>query len=360
MAYSNSSLAKATYLSPNHSGTRNHSIDRITPHCVVGQLSGAGIGGCFKSTSRQASCNYGIGTAGDIVLIVEQKNRSWCSSNAANDNRAITIECASDTTHPYTMNNNVWNSLVKLCVDICKRNGKTKLLWLGSSSATLNYSPKSNEMVLSAHRWFANKACPGDWLYNRFGTLATQVTKQLGGGSATPAASTPTSSSSSSKTSGEFKVQVDIADLNIRKGPGTNYAKTGKTTGKGTFTITQTSSGTGSKAGWGKLKSGTGWISLDYAKKVGSTSTSTASKPAAAPASTGYKTWVGKVTANKLNVRTGPGTNYRNLSSYPYLGQGNLVDVIGTAKASSGAVWYKIKIANKYVGYVHSSYLKKA
>lgn len=358
MAYSNSSLAKAKYLSPNHSGTRNHSIDRITPHCVVGQLSGAGIGGCFKSTSRQASCNYGIGTSGDIVLIVEQKNRSWCSSSAANDNRAITIECASNTTHPYAMNNNVWNSLINLCVDICRRNGKNKLLWLGSATATLNYSPKSNEMVLSAHRWFKNKACPGDWLYSRYGTLAAEVTKRLGGGSTTSVTtSKPASSSSSTTTSGEFKVQVNITDLNIRKGPGTNYAKTGKHTGKGTFTITQTSSGAGSSAGWGKLKSGAGWISLDYAKRVGSSSTS--SKPAAA-ASTGYKTWVGKVTASKLNVRTGPGTNYRNLSSYPLLGYGNLVDVIGATKASSGATWYKIRIANKYVGYVHSSYLKQA
>lgn len=187
MAYTNSSLAKAKYLSPNHSGQRTHSIDRITPHCVVGQLTGAGIGGCFKSTARQASCNYGIGTAGDIVLIVEEKNRSWCSSSAANDQRAVTIECASNTTNPYAMNGNVWNSLVKLCVDICKRNGKTKLLWFSNKTTALNYAPKSNEMVLTVHRWFANKACPGQWLVDRLGTLATEVTKQLGGGGSTPA-----------------------------------------------------------------------------------------------------------------------------------------------------------------------------
>ena len=361
MAYSNSSLAKAKYLSPNHSGTRSHSIDRITPHCVVGQLSGAGIGGCFKSTSRQASCNYGIGTAGDIVLIVEEKNRSWCSSSAANDNRAITIECASNTTHPYAMNGNVWNSLINLCVDVCRRNGKNKLLWLGSATATLNYAPKSNEMVLSAHRWFKNKACPGDWLYSRFGTLASEVTKRLGGsGSSTISAKPAPASTTSKPAAGEFQVQVNITDLNIRKGPGTNYAKTGKKTGKGTFTITQTSSGAGSSAGWGKLKSGAGWISLDYAKKVGSTSTSSSTAKPAAAASSSYKTWVGKVTATRLNVRTGAGTNYGNLSSYPILGKGNLVDVIGTAKDSKGTTWYKIRIANKHVGYVHSSYLAKA
>nr|WP_330361131.1 SH3 domain-containing protein [Blautia hydrogenotrophica] len=56
--------------------------------------------------------------------------------------------------------------------------------------------------------------------------------------------------------------------MNIRKGPGTNYAKIGKYTGKGVFTITEVKSGTGSTAGWGKLKSGSGWISLDYCKRL--------------------------------------------------------------------------------------------
>ena len=202
MGYTNSSLATAKYLSPNHSGTRTHSIDRFTPHCVVGQLSGAGIGGCFRSKSRQASCNYGIGTNGEIVLIVEEKNRSWCTSSAANDQRAITIECASDTKHPYAMNSKVYNSLVKLAVDCCKRNGKKKLLWLGDKTKSLNYSPKSDEMVITCHRWFAAKACPGDWLYNRLGQLASEVTKQLGGSSSSsaskPASSTPAASTKKS------------------------------------------------------------------------------------------------------------------------------------------------------------------
>lgn len=96
MAYTNSSLVSYTKLSPNHSGQRTHSIDRITPHCVVGQLSAESICGCFTSPSRQASCNYGIGTDGRISLCIEEKNRSWCSSSNANDQRAITIECASD------------------------------------------------------------------------------------------------------------------------------------------------------------------------------------------------------------------------------------------------------------------------
>ena len=183
MGYTNSPLVVHTKLSPNHSGQRTHSIDRITPHCVVGQLSAESICGCFISTSRQASCNYGIGTDGRISMSVEEKNRSWCSSSRENDQRAVTIECASDKTAPYAFNDAVYASLVNLCVDICQRNGKSKLLWLGDKNKTLAYAPKSDEMVLTVHRWFANKSCPGDWLYNRLGNLAAEVTKRLTGGS---------------------------------------------------------------------------------------------------------------------------------------------------------------------------------
>ena len=185
MAYTNSPLVAYTKLSPNHSGQRTHSIDRITPHCVVGQLSAESICACFTSTSRQASCNYGIGKDGKVSLCVEEKNRSWCSSSAANDQRAITIECASDLNHPYAMNSAVYTLLIKLCTDICKRNGKTKLLWLGDKNKTLNYNPAADEMVITCHRWYSNKSCPGDWLYSRLGDLAAKVTAALGT-SATP------------------------------------------------------------------------------------------------------------------------------------------------------------------------------
>lgn len=216
MAYTNSSLVSYTKLSPNHSGKRTHSIDRITPHCVVGQLSAESICGCFTSTSRQASCNYGIGTDGRVSLCVEEKNRSWCSSSNANDQRAVTIECASDMKAPYAMNSKVYESLIKLCTDICKRNGKKKLLWLGSKSKALNYSPKSDEMVLTVHRWFANKSCPGDWLYSRLDDLAEKVTKNLSG----TTTSTPTTTT---KKETLYRVQVGAysvknnADVQLKK-----------------------------------------------------------------------------------------------------------------------------------------------
>ena len=310
----NSSLVSYTNLSPNKNSPRNHAIERITPHCVVGQLSAESICGCFTSPSRQASCNYGIGTDGRISLCVEEKDRSWCSSSGANDHRAITIECASDKTAPYAMNGNVYESLIKLCVDICKRYGKSKLIWFGDKDETLNYSPKSDEMIITVHRWFANKSCPGDWLYNRLGDLAAQVTKSLGGTSSAP--STPSTDTmyhvrktwADSKSqigaykdlanakvmvdkntgytvfdesgkavySGKvvatpsfssYKVRVTTDELNIRKGAGTNYGTNGAIKDRGVYTIVAESVGKGANK-WGKLKSGTGWISLDYTKKV--------------------------------------------------------------------------------------------
>ena len=446
MGYTNSKMVAYTKLSPNHSGKRTHSIDRISPHCVVGQCTAEGLGSWFARTSTQASSNYGIDKDGRVGMYVEEKNRSWCTSSNANDQRAITIECASDTKEPYAMNSKVYQTLIKLCVDICKRNGKKKLLWFGDKTKTLNYTPKSDEMVITVHRWFANKSCPGNWLYARLGDLANQVTKQLGGTtSTTPKAglqasalknlsdadvikkvgslftsdmkksgilasislaqfilesgygkselaqnannvfgmkkslsgntwsgstwdgkstytkktkeddgtgklytitadfrkykdietsiadhsaylngakngsklryaglkgckdykkaakiikdggyatsttyvsklcsiiekwkltqydkvtSAPATASSEKKQSTSFLVKVSISDLNIRKGAGTNYDRTGKFTGVGVFTIVEVKSGQGSKAGWGKLKSGAGWISLDYAKKI--------------------------------------------------------------------------------------------
>lgn len=189
MGYTNSSMVSYTKLSPNHSGQRTHSIDRITPHCVVGQCSVETLGNIFLPASRQASSNYGIGVDGRVGMYVEEKNRSWCSSSNANDQRAVTIECASDTKSPYAFKDAVYQTLIKLCVDICKRNGKKKLLWLGDKTKTLNYSPKADEMVLTVHRWFANKSCPGDWLYTRLGDLASKVTASLAD-SSKPAAST--------------------------------------------------------------------------------------------------------------------------------------------------------------------------
>ena len=224
---SNSSLVTCKVMSPNHSGKRTHKIDRITPHCVVGQLSARSIGGCFTSTSRQASCNYGIGKEGGVCLIVDEANRSWCSSSANNDQRAVTIECASNKAEPYAFNNTVYNKLIDLCVDICKRNGKKKLLWIPDKNKALAYKPASDEMLLTVHRWFANKSCPGDWLMARMGDLANKVTARLGG-----SASQPTTSSKTTSTSKPSVNYTAIAKAVIRGDYGNGSARRNKLVSK--------------------------------------------------------------------------------------------------------------------------------
>ena len=254
---SNSSLIDYTKISPNKTSPRNHVIDTITIHCVVGQCSVETLGNIFSPTSRKASSNYGIGPDGRIGMYVEEKDRSWCSSSSSNDNRAITIECASDTIYPYAINDKVYESLINLCTDICKRNNIKELKWKADKSL-IGQPDKQN---MTVHRWFAATACPGDYIYNRLGDIADKVNAKLG-------VSTSTETSKKESKNESFRVKVRVTDLNIRKGPGTNYAKTGKFTGVGVFTITEVKSGKGSTAGWGKLKSGAGWISLDYASKI--------------------------------------------------------------------------------------------
>ena len=310
MSYTNSPMVSYTKLSPNHSGQRTHSIDRITPHCVVGQCSVETLGRIFTPTSKQASSNYGIGLDGRVGMYVEEKNRSWCSSSNANDQRAVTIECASDSTEPYAFKDVVYQTLIKLCV--------------------------ADEMILTVHRWFANKSCPGNWMYARMGDLAAKVTAALGAAAEPVKPTTPTAPSIIKKgdvvrilsgatyysgkavpnwvaakqwivreVSGDravidksvdgknaicspinvkflsvvggtatpapgfsaYRVKITTDALNIRKGPGTGYGTNGCIRDHGVYTIVAEGTGTGATK-WGKLKSGAGWISLDYTKKV--------------------------------------------------------------------------------------------
>lgn len=177
MAYSNSSLVSVTKLSPNHSGQRTHAIDTITIHHVVGQLSAESIANCFQSTSREASTNYGVGYDGRIALIVEEKNRSWCSSSAVNDHRAVTIEVADENVEPYKVNDAAYNSLINLVADICNRNGIKKLVWSSSKADRVNHANGAN---MTVHKDFAATACPGTWLFNHMSEIASKVNAKLG------------------------------------------------------------------------------------------------------------------------------------------------------------------------------------
>lgn len=221
MGYTNSSMVVYTKLSPHNSGQRTHSIDRITPHCVVGQCTAETLGEVFNGT-REVSSNYGIDKSGRVGMYVQEKNRSWCSSSRENDQRAVTIECASDTTEPYAFRDVVYQTLIKLCTDICKRNGKTKLIWFGDKTKTLNYTPKSDEMILTVHRWFSATACPGTWMMNRMSDLATKVTAALQAEVTPPAETTPTQPQTQT-TSIKEGAKVEI------KASATNYNPTATT-----------------------------------------------------------------------------------------------------------------------------------
>ena len=172
---SNSSLVKYTKISPNKTSPRDHAIDTITIHCVVGQVSVERLGEIFAPTSKKASANYGIGSDGRVGMYVEEKDRSWCSSNADNDNRAITIECASDSKYPYAINDAVYKTLIELCADICKRNNIKELKWKADKSL-IGQADKQN---MTVHRWFAKKSCPGQYIYERLGQIAEEVNKKL-------------------------------------------------------------------------------------------------------------------------------------------------------------------------------------
>lgn len=174
---SNSPLVSYKKISPNRTSPRNHAIDTITIHCVVGQCTVETLGNIFAPKSRQASSNYGIGLDGKIGMYVEEKDRSWCTSSAANDNRAITIEVASDTSEPYAVNKKAYAALIDLVTDICKRNGIKKLIWSTDKNERVNHLNGCN---MTVHRDYANKSCPGKYLYDRHGEIADEVNKRLG------------------------------------------------------------------------------------------------------------------------------------------------------------------------------------
>lgn len=172
---SNSPLVTYTNITGHRSRPRNHVIDTITIHCYVGQVTAKQGCDFFVTTPRDASSNYVVGCDGSIGLSVPEEDRAWTSSNAANDNRAITIEVACDTTAPYAVTNLAYNALIDLCADICKRNDIPKLLWKDDPSLI----GKPDQQNMTIHRWFAATACPGDFLYNHMGDIAAKVNAKL-------------------------------------------------------------------------------------------------------------------------------------------------------------------------------------
>ena len=293
-----------TLISPNKTIGRNHSIDTITIHCFVGQVTVERGCEVFKPTSKKASCNYVVAKDGKIGLVVDEKDRSWCTSNSANDNRAVTIEVASDTTGDLKVTDAAYNALIKLVADICKRNNIKKLVWSTDKNKRVNHLDGCN---MTVHRDYANKSCPGEYLYSHHWDIANKVNAILNSSVKTETDTTKyyrvRKSWADSKSQigaytnldnakkvcktgysvydwngtevysnkpnntvtpsySHYKVKVTASALNYRKGPGVSYGINGTITDRGIYTIVEESNG------WGKLKSGAGWINLKYTSRV--------------------------------------------------------------------------------------------
>ena len=293
---SNSALVDYTKISPHRDSPRNNKILKITVHHMAGNLSVETCGNVFQT--RKASSNYGIGSDGRIALYVDEKDRAWSTANPGNDNQAINIEVANDGGAPdWHVSDKALSALVDLCVDICKRNGIAKLNYTGDASGNL-----------TRHNMFIATACPGPYLQSKFPWIAEQVNSRLGqtkpqspaapGGTYTIhkgdtlskiAAKYKTTVDTLVKLNGikdpnliitgqvlklpgsttgftPYTVKVSVTQLRIRSGPGTDTAAKGFID-PGVYTIVDEANGPGAKR-WGKLKSGAGWISLDYAEKT--------------------------------------------------------------------------------------------
>lgn len=177
-----SSLVEYVKISPNKTSPRNHKIDTITIHCMAGNLTIETCANVFAPSSRQASSNYGVGSDGRIGCYVDENDRSWCSSNKANDMRAITIEVANDggADTGWHVSGVAMNSLIKLVADVCKRNNIKKLVWSDNKDDRINHRNGCN---MTVHRDFKNKSCPGDYLMSKMSYIADEVNKLLGASS---------------------------------------------------------------------------------------------------------------------------------------------------------------------------------
>lgn len=166
---SNSNLVCYAKISPNSTNPRKNTIKKITIHHMAGNLSIERCGDIFSNPNRQASSNYGIGTDGRIGMYVEECNRAWTSGSADNDNQAVTIEVANDGGAPdWHISDKALASLIDLCVDICKRNGITKLNYTGDATGNL-----------TMHCYFQATACPGPYLKSKFSYIADEVNKRI-------------------------------------------------------------------------------------------------------------------------------------------------------------------------------------
>ena len=327
MAYTNSALISYTKLSPHHSGSRNHIIDTITIHCMAGNLSVETCGNVFMN--REASSNYGIDSDGRIALYVEEKNRSWCTSSSSNDNRAVTIEVANDGGAPdWHVSDKAMAALIQLCADICKRNNIKELKWKGNK----NLIGQIDKQNMTVHRWFAAKACPGDYLYNNHGYIATEVNKILGSAyvpsmSESPQPVIPTNYTEL-KEGDIIKLKANATYYNGVKIPSFVFKSTLYYRGKNNNGIIISTKKTGAITG----------VVKESDIEMKNTTPST-------PTNSSYQV---KVTANALNIRRGPGTNYSIMGCITDYGVYTIVETTNNwGRLRSGLGWICLNYTKK-------------
>lgn len=268
---SNSSLVSFADYSPNHSGRRTHPITKIAIHHTAGVLTAAGIGSVFKSTNRQASCNYGIGNDNRIVLVVDEANRAWTTSSAWCDNRAVTIEVSNcQNGGNWLVSDRVLNTLIDLVTDICRRNGIKNCTYTGGKDG-----------VLQMHKWYAQTSCPGPYLGSKFTYIAQEVNKRLRGGKST------------STSSNLYRVRKSWGDSKSQKGAFKNLNSAIDLAKKNGYKVFDSN---------GKQ--------VYPVVKSANTSSSTS------PKFIKYEKWTG-ITLDVCNVRTAPNTRAEIVAQYP-------------------------------------------
>ena len=320
---SNSSLVQYKLISPNRYNGRNHKIDTISIHCVVGQCAIETLGWLFQDYDIEASSNYGIGYDGKIGMFVEEKDASWCTSSYSNDNRAITIEVASDTFHPYAINNAAYNSLIKLVADICERNDIKELKWEGDKSL-IGQVDKQN---MTVHRWFANKGCPGDYLFERHSQIAEEVNAII---NKQPEPVRPAPAPSDDGIQEGDLVSIKAGATYYNGGTIPDWVRNQK------WYVEEVA---GNRAVINKSEDGVYAIMSPVHTKY---LVDVNSKPAqpVEPAKPAFKSYTVKVTADALNIRKGPGTNYASIGMITNNGIYTIVD---EATGAGATKWGKLK-----------------
>lgn len=267
---SNSSLVNLVSYSPNHSGRRENPITKIAIHHTAGVLTAAGIGSVFKSTSRKASCNYGIGNDNKVVLVVDEVNRAWTTSSSWCDNRAVTIEVSNcQYGGNWLVSDRVLNTLIDLVTDICRRNGIKNCTYTGGTDG-----------VLQMHKWYAQTSCPGPYLGSKFTYIANEVNKRLRSGKST------------STSSNLYRVRKSWGDSKSQKGAFKNLNSAIDLAKKNGYKVYDSSG----KQVYPEIKS--------------------ANTNNNSPRFIKYEKWTG-ITLDVCNVRSEPNTNAPIVAQYP-------------------------------------------